>query len=329
MISQRRLLHSAGFTLVELLVVIAIIGILVALLLPAVQAAREASRRSQCCNNFKQVAIGLHNYESAHRRFAPGTQIKTIAQGATTCGATYGQQNGQDYFGMGWGVLVLPFVEEQGVYSQFDFKKSLTVLFPPPAAFNPPNSIAAAQRVNVYLCPSDPQNGELCVYTGWTPTGDLRQSNMVGIADSVDWLCDPMWRLWPTVFSKTDGMFGNLGSCTMKQVKDGTSHTMLLGEVTGGGPNSHVGHMWSTFDLTKTSDGINGIWTVPGGQFDPTTAAGILGFRKTGPSSYHPGGCHFAFTDGSVHFLSTEIAQQTLSALTTRAGGEILSNSDL
>ena len=116
---------------------------------------------------------------------------------------------------------------------------------------------------------------------------------------------------------------GNSGAASVTDIEDGSSHTLAIAEVTGGGQGSYRCTYWSTAGFIKTADGINGPWTVPGGQYSEAAGA-IWGYRRTGASSYHPGGCHFTFADGSVHFLSENIAYQILQALTTRSGGEVI-----
>src|ERR1700722_831199 len=122
--------NGRGFTLIELLVVIAIIGILIALLLPAIQAARESARRSQCSNNLKQIGIGMHNYHDTHRVLPFG------------CGApdAVTPQTGT------WAALLLPFIEQQTVYALFNFKLAMN---------DPGNAAAVASLVDTYVCPSD------------------------------------------------------------------------------------------------------------------------------------------------------------------------------
>ena len=318
-----------AFTLVELLVVITIIGILIALLLPAVQAAREAARRLQCANHFKQVGVAMHNYHAARNSFPPGG-IWWRADSSVDCGPK--GDTSLYYHGFGWAAFILPYLEKQTVYDQFEFTGQLCD--PPGYA----NYRAGATRIEAFLCPSDTQGGELCLYTQGATNGslveeDFRQTNMAGVADSVNWLCTSSsygaYDVWPRHFVKVDGIMGEREGCRIADVDDGTSHTLMIAEVTGNGPETYTGHYWITMNCTDTYDGINGPFTAPGGQAVPSGSGIILGPRETGPSSFHPGGCHFTMGDGSVQFLSENISAPVLRYLTTRAGGEIVSGNEL
>jgi prepilin-type N-terminal cleavage/methylation domain-containing protein len=191
-----------GFTLVELLVVIAIIGILIALLLPAVQAAREAARRVQCANKFKQVGVAMHNYHAAHKRFPPGTVHWDARNfGDPDCGPNPPPSAPLHYHGWGWCVFLLPYLEQQDIYNQVDFGSGVAI-------WNPVNFPVTQYRIEAFLCPSDPQGGELVVFTWYNGGGyeDCRQTNMVGISDSRDWTCNGVA---PTHFMKADGVMAN------------------------------------------------------------------------------------------------------------------------
>ena len=181
----RRPLH--GFTLVELLVVIAIIGILVALLLPAIQAAREAARRASCLNNFKQVGVAMHGHHAARGHFPVG--IDMWAPGAPcSIPRSHPGVNTDDYTGWGWATYILPYLEEKAIYDQIEFGDEghagpVTTRV---------NFRAAGQTVETYLCPSDPQGSELVgccsgVQNGPSPNEDMARTNMAGVADSRDW----------------------------------------------------------------------------------------------------------------------------------------------
>ena len=324
--ADHRLLQ--GFTLVELLVVITIIGILIALLLPAVQAAREAARRVQCANQFRQVGIALHNYHNARECFPPG-EVEW-ADRSQDCGPHPTKPNW--YYGFGWGTHMLPYIEQQAVYDLFDF--SNFAWYYKYQAGGGPNGKVCRTKVPVFLCPSDPQQGE-CLWISSADTlasvaaetGGIRQSNMAGVVDSQHAWCYITSSGAKVVkqlglsgkIPMADGIMGNLEPCRLRDISDGTSHTLLIGEVTGGGPGTHKGFGWAHLGVTDSSGGINGPGTAPGGSYSGG------GSYFSGFSSYHPGGCHFTMGDGSVQFISQNISQHVLTALTTRAGGEVVS----
>lgn len=309
---MRRRSNSVAFTLVELLVVITIIGILIALLLPAVQAAREAARKMQCGNNFRQTALAVLNYEQQAGCLPPGQISWNTDSDVNLCGprpAGWGAM-------VCWSLSILPQMEQHAIYDQFDWRSGK--ITDPKSNYN-----ACGMRVSGYLCPSDPNNNLLVMLTEndtnqhWPSNGgghkdeDAAQTNIAGVTDSFEWMCDGTW---PDQFQRVDGIFGRMSSCTVADVRDGLSNTLMLAEVTGGPPGSHAGFQWCVVNLIDTADGINGVYTLPGDGTYGTDA------RLSGASSYHPGGCNVAMGDGSVHFLSQNIAANILAALTTRAG---------
>ena len=290
--------YRHGFTLVELLVVIAIIAILIALLLPAVQAAREAARRTQCANNFKQLGLALHNYHSAQGRFPPGAIYRH---------PSYDPPGGY-YNGAGWSVYILNYLEQGAAYELWDWSEDQVT-------YGTNSILAGATRIPVFMCPSDPQD-EL-VGTWWN-------TNVAGIADKdTPWL-DPC-QMWVSDYSNppADGMLFNLRGIRVADVFDGTSNTLMVGEITGGEAGSQDGWIYVNGTLFSTAFGINGPGTIPGdGVWNRICDPG------DSLSSYHPGGCHFLRADGSAHFTSENVDAETLAALTTRAGGEVISTSN-
>jgi prepilin-type N-terminal cleavage/methylation domain-containing protein len=283
---------SAAFTLVELLVVITIIGILIALLLPAVQAAREAARRMQCSNNLKQIGLALHNYHSVKKCFPHGT---------------FGEHATWGFFS--WSTFILPYMEQQGVYDRFDFNTTGGYY----AAGN--NRKAGQTLIAAYMCPSDPMGTEMIWVSGGTPAPQCAPTNYVGVSDTDDM---SVGGYWPKVFPLSNGIFGADRCCTITDIKDGTSNTLMVGEVTGAGKGTYLGQFWSAWNIQDMKDGIDGFSTLIGGKYPP----GAFGPEDSGFASFHPGGCNFAIADGSTQFLSQNTALSLLKALTTRAGGE-------
>jgi len=309
--------YRHGFTLVELLVVIAIIAILIALLLPAVQAAREAARRTQCMNNFKQIGIALHNYHSSVSKFPMGELYVHTAWNPLKL---------DQYYAKGWGVRILPYMEQLELSNLYSVENGIFGIYGP-------NQIdLGLNRIKIFQCPSDPQDELMWVgsnrntYTNISkPGSDLGiafyKTNVGGVADSITrW--KPGDALYQCNVIDGDGMLMNIIPVRIRDVFDGTSNTLMVGELTGGEPGSHGGHQWVHVNIFSTVNGINGPATIPGeGRYQ--------NIEEVGFSSYHPGGCHFLRADGSVHFESENMDQVVLTALTTRAGGEVISSNDL
>ena len=140
---------------------------------------------------------------------------------------------------------------------------------------------------------------------------------MCGVADSVDeCIGGYALREFP---QQVDGIFGSNGCCAIADIRDGTSNTLMVGEVTGKGLGTLDGHFWAYANVLDTRDGINGPFTVVGGTYPPW-APPLYDLYSTGFASFHPGGCNYALADGSVCFLSQNIANAILEALTTRDG---------
>lgn len=307
-----------GFTLIELLVVIAIIAVLIALLLPAVQQAREAARRTQCKNNFKQLGLALHNYHDTFMVFPPGV----VRGGGAGSGWGYLTNNETS----NWVHMTLPYIDQANIYNQLNFS---TTNWYPGTIFTVPNCMLAQNPIQAFQCPSDPESGKgLWAASGWTCLGgdDSRgfaRSNYAAMADSRVRTNSSAYSSCGTCFPRTDGdgMFFNRSRIAVRDVLDGTSNTIMLAEVSSGfGTDQGWEWGWGGM-LVDTRITPNGPGTYPG---DKT----FLNPRETdfpqGASSYHEGGIQVAMGDGSVRFLSENINYLTYVALATRRGGEVI-----
>jgi prepilin-type N-terminal cleavage/methylation domain-containing protein len=203
-----------GFTLVELLVVIAIIGILVALLLPAVQAAREAARRMQCQNNLKQLGLALHNYHDQKGSFPPSVQFDA------------GQQPGNSTnFRPNWVIMMLPNIEQQNLYDSFDFKQTIS---------HDNNRIQRGTELSFMKCPSD---GFTKTKFSGTASGDGNNwargnYGANGCNSELSWLGVGSDNQWGSNLKR--GVMGSNIALSIAEITDGTSNTMMLGELRAG-----------------------------------------------------------------------------------------------
>ncbi len=293
MSDQRR-----GFTLVELLVVIAIIGILVGLLLPAVQAVREAARRTHCLNNCRQIGLAIQNYESAHQHIPTG----------------WISENPVDRPGWGWASLILPFVEQDNVHNLIDYN----VQFSLPAMAEVRTAV-----IQLFQCPSD--NGPLISQLYFIPDDDeesftnvlfhpipekdidlfVSKCNYSGVFGSQPIAPNP---------ANGDGVFYRNSKTRFRDITDGLSNTIIVGERRG-----DLGTItWVGVEPLVEQSAARIVATVdhppnhPDGHFED--------FR-----SAHRVGVQFVSADGSARLISNSIDQDVYRGLATRSGGEIVS----
>jgi len=301
--------QSTGFTLVELLVVITIIGILIGLLLPAVQSAREAARALQCANHMKQIALALHNYHTAH----------SILPFATP----YDNRSPHAKVGGTWVAMILPHIEQSALYDSFNFDVPMN---------HPDNTEEVTTVIPTLLCPSDPAASE--------PVFEDRDNLSSTNPDSLGlWYAASMGPTHPDQcpfcpesrpsyccqgnnYGSTGpddnsvGMFGRYPSgYTFDSVRDGLSNTLMLGEAL---PDQCIYQCayCMNFPLASTS--------IPMNTFEVVDVRGGIHYRACGFKSMHPGGAHFALGDGSVHFIADVVDYRLYNEMGTRAGGEVV-----
>lgn len=330
-----RLPVRRGFTLVELLVVIAIIGILVALLLPAIQAAREASRRSMCGNNLKQMGLALHNYHDIHHVFPPAL----IASGRYNSAAYHAARGGVKNT-TGWALLA-PHFEQGALISNYNFNACSSMSSPyghAVAGTDTVNDGIYNVRIPMLECPSHPQAGEVSNYLPatssdfYTRLNARRTSYAFSTGTPTDY--DGPWSGFATDIRQ--GMFGNDGAAKMAELLDGSSTTLAIGECQGGKwkTSTHYGP-W----------GLTGTHTCCHGRVVSTSTTAITALPTeardwsiNGPwqnsaaqqtyawtfNSRHPGGAQFALADGSVKFLMETMDYVTLCRLAFIHDGEVV-----
>ena len=310
--------------------VIAIIGVLVALLLPAVQAAREAARRMQCANNLKQLGIALHGYEAAHVCFPPA------GFGYGWCTQQPPQYVGDNIILNASGLMMLlPYLEQMGLYAAYDQNQCASDLMAGPAgnadavgklAGSPAiNAKVAANRLTVLSCPSD--NGDPYIpadYMGCYGNGGHLQgakTNYDFCASLDDMFCNK----WPRQDLTVRRMFGQNSACHVVDVRDGTSNTIAMAETTYNVWNGmcsawgYRSYVMLGIDPTGWGWGIN-VWYVPG-VTDPEPGQ-LVSWGHMG--SLHPGGVHAVMADGAVQFFSETMDLVTLERLAAMADGTIV-----
>lgn len=312
-------LRRPGFTLVELLVVIAIIGVLVALLLPAVQAARESSRRTQCANQLKQLALAAHHFEDVYHKLPSSVRPSGLTTLPRIAGLT----------------LTLPFIEQQGAYEAYDQTKNW---------FDVENLPVTKQQIPIFNCPAayksnrldgvpeqSPWSATFVAVTDYSPTIGVDQrlasANLVDVADA--------------------GILPKNGVPRLADVIDGLSSTILYAESASRPYIFRRGKQFGDLPAKRVNAGgwarPASDFSVDGATYDGAALPGPCALNCTNGEdfgstpfphpyygtegtaeafAFHPSGANFAFGDGSVHFLNEVISIRDFARLVTRAGRE-------
>lgn len=344
-----------GFTLVELLVVIAIIGILIALLLPAVQSAREAARRSQCANNLKQLGLGFHNFASAYGGFPPRRWMRST------------QGIGGGY--TGWGTFLLPFIEQKTIYDHYDWNYDF---------YDPVNQPAVETKLSVFICPSSPRSADI-ICTGPATPGSLSYGSgqTYTVKAWIDYLVPNGLSLpktgwgtslpsWPNSGNEhhalvdscitVSGLIGANATDSraprkLADISDGLSNTLLVNETAGwphqyrgrqrtrldnyssGGVANSLGNRgswagWQSFAyITYSSDGLMSSSANP--TAGDVVSCAVNCYNKTQPYSFHPGGAQVLYCDGSVRFLAETVTPTAFAQILFVDDGQVITDGNV
>jgi prepilin-type N-terminal cleavage/methylation domain-containing protein/prepilin-type processing-associated H-X9-DG protein len=319
--------RAGGFTLIELLVVIAIIGVLIFLLLPAVQKVRETANSLKCRNNLKQISLGLMNYENTFGIFPDGSHCT----GTNACF--------QD-----WAISILPYIEQDNLYREFDFHD-----YQPTGQNEKQPKAALAQLVKTFVCPTDPDAFQpINPYAGPGQSKLYMPSNYKAVEGVIPYnpYADTYWDRYDNAGILIDAGHKSLrgllhvsradkglGAESVCAVIDGLSNTIVVGEYTTTTGESHRAFWaYSYWEWTSSAVVPTKPWILLSSYDECSTeekkhgGASDVSPCKRGWSSLHSGGINFVFGDGAVRVIGRQVDMYTLAALATIAGGEIVAD---
>jgi prepilin-type processing-associated H-X9-DG protein len=330
-------------------VVIAIIGVLVGLLLPAVQKVREAAARVSCENNLKQLGIAVHTFNDAYGRF-PAAMIHSgrynNASATPYSGPEVKYTGPYVVYNHTGFVALLPFLEQSALFRQYSYQAVSSASNPYGLGLganpspNPNQTVVGGANIKVFVCPSDDVPAPVVTANSEDPTNFYERTNAIrgnylfNTGHYTDYDAP-----WDSTGRAYRGPFGNNGAVSLSTIHDGTSNTIAIGE----SRQLHTSSSYGPYPLYGTHTAVHGRILSPVATALATCVqysainypegkcsgnANVMCQYAWQFGSYHAGGANFVFCDGSVHFLTDEIDYPTFAALATPQGGEVVSNSD-
>ncbi len=321
--------RRTAFTLVELLIVIAIIGVLISLLMPAVNAARESARRSQCGNHVKQISVALRAYTATHGVFPPGAVVEPVYPAAERYNVRAEAIEGRQ--GFSWMVAILPYVEQMEPYERWDFRRNVVH-----------NKQVASVDIPLFYCPSRRRSVREQDLPGLLPgftSGGNDYGGCIGRGNAY-WNCEPETDCARCVHWFAKGMqimgpgyshvgvFSPNSMTRLAMIRDGTSQTFLVGEVERNSPPpgwtpSYLNCGMFSYD-GWAQGGVSTMFTTntPGNRDNGQPGGINTGFFEAAGSA-HRGGAHFSTADGAVRFVNEHFDTLIYAEMGSRAGGEL------
>ncbi len=340
-------IRRLGFTLIELLVVIAIIAVLAALLLPAVQQAREAARRTQCKNNLKQLGLALHNYHDSNTLFPPSTVLSGMSGGDVMTLYGGGGPISPFFKNVNGFLLMLPYIEQQPLYNAFNFNIAIGMARVYPS-YTPANAAGGGNGTNgplcrtklsIFKCPTD--NGTDFNVNGWYAGGSNQYYGVDattggGYVSNYDFCAsygEYYWQHYWQYLGKTNRpLFGGDSNSSFSEARDGTSNTTAFLEEMRA-PASGAGTLWATRQHVGMGVDMSSGWypinstlnsLYPASYNASTYGLNYGTYPWMVPGSYHPGGVNACFADGSIHFLNQSLSRYVQNTLFCTGDGGIV-----